>query len=244
MSIVSVIEERRPQGLPPFFIFTIRTMKSIIIYLDESGDLGWVLDKPYRQGGSSKFLTISAVIAGRDQKQYISRGIKELYEKYNWDPKRETKWSYMDDSQRVEFSKKAKHIAQLHSGIKYLSITAYKPNVQDHIRKDPNKLYNYMINLLLLEEISKHDDVVFIPDPRSIKVSSGNSLHDYIQTQLWFEKKVQTKLTTCPQESASTKGVQFADMISGLVQQHFEDRNSEPFHTLNSLLVAKKLYFS
>lgn len=31
------------------------------VYLDESGDLGWVLDKPYRNGGSSRFMTIAFV---------------------------------------------------------------------------------------------------------------------------------------------------------------------------------------
>ncbi|AZB91680.1 hypothetical protein DKE41_019025 (plasmid) [Acinetobacter pittii] len=32
------------------------------IYLDESGDLGWNFNHPYRQGGSSRFLTIACVI--------------------------------------------------------------------------------------------------------------------------------------------------------------------------------------
>jgi len=33
------------------------------IFLDESGDLGWKLNSPYRNGGSSKFLTISYLIS-------------------------------------------------------------------------------------------------------------------------------------------------------------------------------------
>ena len=34
----------------------------VSVYLDESGDLGWKFDAPYRCGGSSRYLTISAII--------------------------------------------------------------------------------------------------------------------------------------------------------------------------------------
>ena len=63
-----------------------------------------------------------------------------------------------------------------------------------HIRQDPNKLYNYMVKLLLLEQMAKHDRVTFTPDPRSIKVDIGNSLHDYFQTELWFTSESKTVL--------------------------------------------------
>ena len=64
--------------------------------------------------------------------------------------------------------------------IKYFAITVKKENVQEHIRKDSNKLYNYMTRLLLLDELCGYDSVRIAPDPRSIKVASGNSMHDYL----------------------------------------------------------------
>jgi hypothetical protein len=100
-----------------------------------------------------------------------------------------------------------------------------------------------MISLILLDKIDKFQEVTFIPDPRSIKVKSGNSLPDYLQTQLWFEKKVTTNLIYCPYDSASNKGVQFADMISGAIQQHFEDNNSKLFTQLEKHMLIRKLYF-
>lgn len=39
-----------------------------------------------------------------------------------------------------------------------------------------------MIGLSLLDELSGHEQVTFVPDPRDIKVESDNSLHDYLQT--------------------------------------------------------------
>lgn len=43
-------------------------MSSAIIYLDESGDTGWKFELPYRNGGSSRYLTIAALIAPSEKR--------------------------------------------------------------------------------------------------------------------------------------------------------------------------------
>jgi len=70
-------------------------MNSSLIYLDESGDLGWKLDKPYRYGGSSRYLTIASLIVDPSKKHLPKRLIKNLYIKFKWPPKVEKKWSEM-----------------------------------------------------------------------------------------------------------------------------------------------------
>jgi len=100
-----------------------------------------------------------------------------------------------------------------------------------------------MICLSLLFEMSIYDEVRFHPDPRTIKVESGNSLHDYLQTQLWFEKVVQTNLITMPLESSASKNIQFSDMLSGLVQGHFEDGRSDTWNILSPYISYKTLFF-
>ena len=150
----------------------------------------------------------------------------------------------MTISERVYFAAKARELQEnFPEDIRYLSITVKKANVQSHIRGDANKLYNYMIGLSLLNEMSKHSTVTFVPDPRSIKVESGNSLHDYLQTQLWFEIIATTVLTTSPLDSASSLNVQFSDMLSGIVQGHFEDGNSKPWAELKDNISYKTLFF-
>lgn len=200
---------------------------------------------PYRKGGSSRYLTIATVITSPDNKThyYPKRLVKKLYQKYNWNPKQEMKWAEMSAIQSKQFAIRVKGMVRSHSSINLSTITVYKPQVQAHIRKDPNKLYNYMIGFLLIDKMAEFDHVLFHPDPRSIKVESGNSLHDYLQTKLWFERGVATKLTTVPYDSMKNKGVQFADMLSGVVQQHYEDQKSIPFNILNSRMDCKKLYF-
>lgn len=219
-------------------------MASTNIYLDESGDLGWKFDQPYRRGGSSRYLTIACLIVSPEKKHLPKRILKKLYQKFNWDSKTEKKWSEMTVGERVEFATKAKKLIEDHShDIKYVSITVRKQNVKDHIRKDANKLYNYMIGLSLFPHMKLYDQVMFIPDPRSVKVESGNSLHDYLQTSLWFQEAAETVLTTKPIDSSACVNLQFADMLSGIVQGHFEDTRSEPWDILSSKVSYKTLFF-
>jgi hypothetical protein len=57
-------------------------MISVLIYLDESGDLGWSFDKPYRHGGSSRYLTIASLVVDPSKKHFPKRLIKKLYTKF------------------------------------------------------------------------------------------------------------------------------------------------------------------
>lgn len=214
------------------------------IYLDESGDLGWKFDAPYRRGGSSRHLTIASLVVSPEKSHLPKRLIQKLYKKFNWPTRIEKKWADMSLDERIWFSQKANELRLRNpDDIRYLSITVKKENVQSHIRKDANKLYNYMIGLSLLNEMSRHDNILFVPDPRSIKVESGNSLHDYLQTQLWFENQASTNLTTQPSDSAASRNVQFSDMLSGIVQGHFEDGNSQPWNSLRMSISYKTLFF-
>lgn len=208
-------------------------MTRSFIYLDESGDLGWKFDAPYRQGGSSRYLTIAALIVSEQSVSAPARGMRRLYKKFKWPTDKEKKWARMLPDERAAFAEMAKRTAAAsEGGIKFVSITAKKENVAAHIRLDSNKLYNFMIKMLLLDEMAKADEVLFFPDDRSIKVKSGNSLGDYLQTELWFSKDATTVLKTYPCDSSKNLCVQFADMLSGIAQSHYQDRISEPYRLL------------
>lgn len=219
-------------------------MSDIQIFLDESGDLGWHFDKPYREGGSSRFLTIASLVVTPDKRHLPKRLIKKLYTKYGWKPSLEKKWADMRQAERIEFAHRAADLlARNKTDMRYMAITVRKENVQGHIRKDPNKLYNYMIGCSLLNEMARHDLVTFMPDPRSVKVASGNSMHDYLAMKLWFDKQVTTQLNTLPADSATNTNVQFSDMLSGVVQGYFEDHNSVPWQILRDSISYKTLFF-
>jgi hypothetical protein len=212
-------------------------------YLDESGDLGWKFDKPYRYGGSSRFLTIAVLQVPASKVHLPIRLIKKLYTRFDWNPKQEKKWAEMTDHERLYFAQQALLLSIKNPDIRYWAMVVKKENVQAHIRTDANKIYNYMIKLLLCEEMSRHPSIRFVPDPRSIKIESGNSLHDYLQAELWFERNVSTVLTTEAKDSRQDKNVQFADMLAGAVQHYFQDNKYEVYRAFQRKITVKKLYF-
>lgn len=168
-----------------------------------------------------------------------------MYKKYDWNPKKERKWTQLSDNQRKEFAEKVYSLLVENNDIKVISIIVKKENVQSHIRTDENKLYNYMVKLSLVQYIKTFSNVYFHPDPKAIKVASGNSLHDYIQSELWFEENAKTILKTKPIESSSDANMQFVDMLAGIVQSYFEDNKVIPYNILSThnQFILKKLYF-
>lgn len=217
---------------------------AVIIYLDESGDLGWNFTAPYRKGGSSRYLTISALITPDDKSHLPGRVIRDLYTDRKWSTAKEKKWSEMSDSARQDFTKHVIKLRTHHPDISFHSIVVDKQRVNPTFRADANLLYNYMIKICLIGEMRKHDQVTLIPDPRSIKIASGNSLHDYLQINLWYTEQVETKLVTSPQDSKKTLGLQFADMLAGATQHHFEDGNSAAWDSLSGHVALKRLFFA
>lgn len=216
---------------------------SHIIYLDESGDLGWSFAAPFRAGGSSRHLTISAVCTPEAKEHLPKRVIRDLYTEFNWHTNREKKWVEMSEKSRGRFAVEANKLVTSHPEICLRTITVKKENVMAHIRADSNKLYNYMICLCLSEHMAQHERVTLIPDPRSLKVKSGNSLHDYLQVDLWFYRQVKTALITKPQDSKKNLNIQFADMLAGLVWAHYEDGEKANYMALAPKIRQKCLYF-
>ncbi|WP_370790311.1 DUF3800 domain-containing protein [Leyella stercorea] len=76
------------------------------VYLDESGDLGWVLDKPYRNGGSSRFMTIAFVACPAEKKHLLRRIVVDVYRKTKTDPKTELKGSSLSVKDKCYFAEK------------------------------------------------------------------------------------------------------------------------------------------
>lgn len=213
------------------------------IYLDESGDTGWIFDKPYTSGGSSRYLVIAACVVSPAKAHKPERILRQIYKHRKWNPSAEKKWARMSPDARTAFAKDAGKLANLNADISYQVIVADKRNVQQHIRQDPNKLYNYMVRLMLLETMSQYDVVSFFPDPRSIKVDSGNSLHDYLQTELWFNLGVRTRLETILRDSRYCLNLQFVDMIAGVAQSFFEFGDGHHWEHLRDYVKLKTLFF-
>lgn len=216
---------------------------SMDVFLDESGDLGWKFSEPFGDGGSSRFLTLAFLLVDENNRKYPKRFIKKFRNHYGMKTSREIKGSELTQNQHLYFAEKARDLLSKNPEMRVRAITVEKMNVLEHIRSDPNKLYNYMINLCLLDEITSEPIVYLTPDPRSIKVSSGDSMVDYLQTQLWFEKKVSTTLIVRPHESHTSLNLQFVDVISNIVWSHYEKKDSGAYSIIGPSVPCKTLFF-
>ena len=213
-----------------------------LIYVDESGDLGWSFESPYGRGGSSRYLTIAAMILPEMLDHLPERKVRQLYRQGNWDSKREKKWVEMPTHARMSFAHSALMLQKTYNQITYCAIVVDKRNVNENFRRDSNKLYNYMLKLLLLDEMTRHSQVTLIPDPRLVKVENGKSLHHYLEMML-YERQAATRLESIQRDSRGTLNLQFVDMLAGVVGNHFEFNKSEPWQVLAGQIRLKQLFF-
>ena len=215
----------------------------MLIYIDESGDTGWKFDKPFMQGGSSRYLTISALVIPSSKKDLSKRIIRKMYTRHGWDTVNEKKATDMNPTEKLHFCSRAVKLMTDNDELSIYAITVKKENVLDHIRRDSNKLYNYMLRLALLDEMARHPVVTIIPDERSIKVKSGNSLVDYLQIGLWFEKNAPTQLHCIPGLSHKVLNLQFIDTITHCIWRRYEFNDSSFYRILKPHILEKVLFF-
>ena len=213
------------------------------LYLDESGDLGWTLDKPYQAGGSSRYLTIATLIIPKTISHLPKRIMRKMYKSRNQPTNIEIKGNSLSNKEKDNFIRMTISLFKEQPLIQSSIITVKKENVQTHIRTDANKLYNYMVNFAALDKIKSHPVVNFIPDPRTIKIASGNSLIDYLQIKLWFEMNAATKLIYTPMESKSNLNLQFIDFICHIVWKRYEFNEFRFYNELRPHILEKHLFF-
>jgi hypothetical protein len=213
------------------------------VYLDESGDLGFTFNRPFRKGGSSRYLTIAFLLIPKELSPLPKRIVKKMYKRKKRQTDVEIKGSELTLVDKIFFVKRTFELLNKHSQIKIFAITVDKRNVKEHIREDPNKLYNYMIGLVLPQKIRRLKRISFIPDERSIKLKSGNSLSDYLQIKLWFELKSKTIIKNNPQESHLNLNLQFIDWITHIIWEKYENKDLKVFHIIQKKVELTDLFF-
>ncbi len=195
------------------------------VYLDESGDLGFSFEKPYRNHGSSRFLTIACIIVKENTKNQLKRLVKKFYKKYHFDINQEIKGTKLNPEQWEFLQKEMMGIMTRFPETQLLAITVKKENVRASIRQDANKLYNYMIKRVLLNHIKNLSMVDLVRDNRSIKVKSGNSLADYLQTELLFDPNFNsdTQLRDLPSDSKQVRSLILVDWFVHMIWKEYEN---------------------
>lgn len=200
-----------------------------LIYLDESGDLGWNMEQPYQKGGSSRMLTLAAVCIPEGKGVHLERIVRTLYKKRKRPLQNELKSVDLNTADKELFVRLTIKLLEEHPDIKIRAITINKTNVSHRFKRDPNVLYNYAINKLLLKTICQSEYVDFMPDRRSERVNAKWNMGEYLN-QMIHEASIQydIKNNSCnvtPTDSSKCLALQFIDFYAGLVWARYEYQN-------------------
>jgi hypothetical protein len=214
----------------------------VTIYLDESGCLGWKLNKPYLHGGSSQCFTLAAAVIPDGQEPVLNRVVRGLYKKRGRAAKNELKSIVLSSGERERFAMALCDVRRKHPDIRFLAITVRKKSVNEAFRRNPNGLYNYLVKCLLLDLMCDYESVSFIPDARSMKAEYRNGLHDYLATEL--ASVSDTALQTTPWESKDSLPLQFVDILASIVWAHHEHGTGSAYPIAAPYLAERRLFFN
>ena len=220
-------------------------MDSYFAYLDESGDLGWVLDKPYQHGGSSRFLTISSILVHKADKHRLGRALDTFKRKLFVDPRLELKSTDLTPDQRILFMDIFLHEAKkVNKFLRIISKTVAKDNVKKSaFKKEPNLLYNYTTALCLLEKIADLEKVDLFADSRVTKVDAKLSFNQYLATKLAGDHDSDCQFNVHHVNSQHSQEVQCADIITNIIWRSYEFDVAWEKEKIKSYLSDGTLYF-
>ena len=154
-------------------------------------------------------MTIAFIACPNEKKHLLKRIVRKVYNRTKTDPKVELKGSALNVEGKKYFAREVHKLVSMNPDFRIGAITVNKSKVKQHIREDSNKLYNYMIRLAILDVVKHEPMVNLIRDNKTVKVKSGNSLIDYLQTTLWFEMDSRTKLVDIPSDSKKVQNLNF-----------------------------------
>ena len=214
------------------------------IYLDESGDLGWNFESPYRNQGSSRYFTIAYVIIPTLQTKHIVRFVNKFKKKRG--AIREIKGSEI----RTGYAKTlARDIVRLTDRLPEVvmgAVTAKKEGAPDilKINSHGDILYNHMVKKAVCAHLTDCDTVNIIPDKRSVPKGSQNSCLDLIRENIWINQAQEVNIKYTPEESHLNEQLVFIDWVANFTWRHYENGQSSPFQILSPHLKEDLLFFS
>ena len=218
-------------------------MKSATILFDESGDLGWTFSAPYMQGGSSRFLSLFFLILPSCDTYKLRKPMKEIYTSRGIDFKKvELKGGQLYRHEKDRIIKAAESLLATNPDIRGRLINIDKEKVLPHLHRDPNLLYNYAVKLAIIDDIVQHQNVVLMPDPRTIRVGAL-SIRDYLQTEATYTRGSAAYIKLKEKPSNSELALQFTDCLVHWFWREHELGDDMGLHNLKPYIKIRNLFF-
>lgn len=207
-------------------------MSNALVFLDESGDLGWIFDQPYRAGGSSRFFTIAAAFGVNNDHRKIGKVIEKIRHQRNWTSKNEKKWKNISQEAKIEFAQRAAGLLKNNHNIRALAAFIRKDRIPIHMHGHHHLLYSWIVSSLISPSIRVFNSVSICPDELNAGIGNDNLLENTIRKEVWFNLRSSSKINRIPRTAVLEDGLAFCDYLAGAVQSHFEDGCSEPYNIL------------
>jgi len=183
----------------------------VVIYLDESGDLGFI-----SIGGSRYFLLGALVVNDSEAlKIEVRRFCSSLYQK-GWPKSKEVKWYNLRKNERKRALRKLSNL-----DLEFHSLVLNKPRVYSRFHKGDrqNVFYNFLAARLLLPLIRGETNVHIFADNRGHRVSGGMRLQHYLEYKTVIDRRcrILESLDVKLVDSKSYVGLCAADLYCGAI---------------------------
>lgn len=211
----------------PFFFVTRLTA-----FFDESGDLGWKLEAPYRAGGSSRYFVIACAIGPGKVHRGLGKVIKKLRDLQGWTSHAEKKWANISLGAKQNFCILAAQYAQANPDTHLAVSLIEKQKVPPRLRMDQHLIYAHLATQLIAERLERCDQAEICPDELNTGQGASNLLQHLVRHEVWFRRGCSPDIRQVVRQKHFEQALEFCDMLAGAAAGHFEHGVSEPWKTL------------
>lgn len=231
-------------------------------YMDESGDLGWKLDLPYLDGGSSRYFVIAIAIGMNTNYRRIGKVVDKLHELQKWTSLKEKKWATVKShAPRVAFCQLAAKELSSNAEIKVFVAVYHKESAPEFVRtvdvrsmfpeKNEGELQileskykgraHLVYAMMVAETLADHLPVMakftYCPD----ELNEGQRTLDHLLTyRLLMQQEREVELKRVDRTGPMQRGLDFADMCAGAVFEAYQFDDPRYLDILRPYVVIKE----
>jgi hypothetical protein len=208
-------------------------MSRILAVFDESGDLGWKFDAPYRAGGSSRVFVIAGVTGADKVHRRLGRVIKKLRVAQGWTSSREKKWANISDKAKQTFVELVDAFAKDNPDVRLSVAVLEKEKLPETLRPDKQLLYAHLATQLVADELAACEIAEVCPDELNAASGSANLLEHLMRHEVLFRRGCAAQITHVARQAHLEQALEFCDMLAGAAAAHFEDKRSEFWNVIS-----------
>lgn len=231
-------------------------------YLDESGDLGWKLDDPYLEGGSSRYFVIAIALGMNNTYRRLGKVVDQLHQAQNWTSKKEKKWGTIKAEARIVFCQLAAKELANNPDLKVMIAVYPKEHAPDFVRgidvrafhpaATPAEIFeleakhrgkaHLVYAMMVAETLSEHlpaslEKLTYCPD----ELNEGQrALEHILAYRLLFQQQRDLTLKHVQRTGPMQRGLDFADMCAGAAFEAYQRGDTKCLDILRPHVLIKE----